>query len=71
MANDKTTYKVWIEIEEYNADTEEGRTLDAPGASVAEFETYHQAWEFADLIYSVFVTLSRTKGGTIVSRRGR
>lgn len=42
------SYKVWIEIEEYDHDTEEGQTLDAPGASVADFDTYAEAWEFAE-----------------------
>ena len=44
------TYKVWIEIEEYDNETEEGETLDAPGASVAEFKTSKEALEFAALL---------------------
>ena len=42
------TYKVWIEIEEYDTQTGEGETLDAPGAAIAEFDSYEQAWDFAE-----------------------
>ena len=44
------TYKVWIEIEEYDTETGDGVTLDGPGGSVAEFDTYDEALEFADEI---------------------
>lgn len=42
------TYKVWIEIEEYDTETQEGKTLDAPGAALAEFKAYEDAWEFVE-----------------------
>lgn len=40
-------YKVWIDIEEYDTDTEDGQPCDAPGGSLAEFATYEEAREFA------------------------
>jgi hypothetical protein len=42
------TYKVWIEIEEFDSETEEGQTLDAPGASLKEFDSYEDAYKFAE-----------------------
>lgn len=41
-------YKVWIEIERYNEKTGDGETMDAPGASVDQFNTYEEAYEFAE-----------------------
>ncbi len=43
-------FKVWLEIEEYNEKTGEGRTLDAPGPALKEFKTYASARKFAQLI---------------------
>jgi hypothetical protein len=43
----RTEYKVWIEIEEYNLDTADGQTVDAPGSAVATFATYDDAYAFA------------------------
>lgn len=43
-------YKVWIEIEEYDTETERGTTLDAPGADVATFDTYDYAYSFASTL---------------------
>jgi hypothetical protein len=42
------TYKVWAEIEQYDEATETGLTLDAPGASLAQFGTYEEAYAFAE-----------------------
>ena len=52
---DERTYKVWIEIEEYDELTECGIDCDAPGAALATFDTYEEAYDFAeqiDLAYS-------------------
>lgn len=42
------SYKVWIEIEEYDEKTGHGETLDAPGASLAVFDTNEKAWAYAE-----------------------
>jgi hypothetical protein len=44
------TFKVWVEIEQYNEKTGASQTLDAPGASLAEFDTYEEAREYADRV---------------------
>jgi hypothetical protein len=43
-------FKVWLEIERYNEKTESGQTMDAPGSSLATFDTYEQAWDYADRV---------------------
>lgn len=47
------TFKVWIEIEEYDDETETGQTLDAPGAALVEFETYEEAYRFAERLDAI------------------
>ncbi len=42
------TFKVWLEIERYNDRTGHGENIDAPGGSLATFETYDEAWGFAE-----------------------
>jgi hypothetical protein len=44
------TYKVWLEIEQYNEKTGDSQDLDAPGSSLAEFDTYEEAWDYAERI---------------------
>src|SRR5262245_46559105 len=46
------SFKVWIEIEreKSNGDYEQ---MDAPGASVADFRTYQQAYDFAQALTDV------------------
>jgi hypothetical protein len=44
------TFKVWLEIEQYNEETGDGHELDAPGSYLAEFQTYEEAWEFAERV---------------------
>jgi hypothetical protein len=44
------TFKVWIEIEQYNEKTGDGQEMDAPGSYLAEFDTYEEAWEYAERI---------------------
>lgn len=46
----KLTYKVWTEIEEYNERTGSGETVDAPGAALMVFDTYEEAWAYAEKI---------------------
>lgn len=43
-------FKVWLEIERFNAKTGAGQDLDAPGSSLAEFKTYEEAWEYAERV---------------------
>jgi hypothetical protein len=42
------TFKVWLEIERLNDRTESGENMDAPGAELATFNTYGQAWDYAE-----------------------
>lgn len=56
------TYKVWLEIEQYDEDTEAGVTLDAPGASLAQFRTYEEAYAFAESVQRAFSTCKPTTG---------
>jgi hypothetical protein len=44
------TFKVWLEIEQYNEKTGNSENLDAPGSSLATFDTYEEAWEYAERI---------------------
>ena len=48
-ANQKT-FKVWVEIEEYDEVSEQGVDCDAPGGSLATFATYEEAYAFAERI---------------------
>jgi hypothetical protein len=41
-------YKVWIEIEQCDEEQDEYITLDAPDAAVATFDSYAEAWDFAE-----------------------
>ncbi|WP_152054199.1 hypothetical protein [Tautonia marina] len=41
------TYKVWIDIEEYNEETGQGVETDAPGGALAAFDTCEEAWAYA------------------------
>lgn len=53
-ASDAKTYKVWIEIEEYDQLTDCYTECDAPGAELATFDTYEEAYEFAEHIESAY-----------------
>ncbi|MGE3818895.1 MAG: hypothetical protein AB7I30_05625 [Isosphaeraceae bacterium] len=44
------TFKVWIEIERYDEDTGEGETMDAPGSSLATFNSFEEAWDHAERV---------------------
>jgi hypothetical protein len=44
------TFKVWLEIEQYNEKTGDGQEMDAPGAALADFDTYEEAWEYAERV---------------------
>jgi hypothetical protein len=41
------SYKVWVDIEEYDELTACGYACDAPGGELATFDTYDEAWDFA------------------------
>jgi hypothetical protein len=45
-----TTFKVWLEIERYNERTGHGEDMDAPGSSLATFNTYEEAWDYAERV---------------------
>lgn len=47
------TFKVWLEIERYNDRTGNGHDMDAPGSSLATFDTYEEAWDYAERITSL------------------
>ncbi len=40
-------YKVWLHIERYDTATGEGSDMDAPGSSLATYETYDAAYDAA------------------------
>jgi hypothetical protein len=44
------TFKVWLEIERYNERTGRSEDMDAPGSSLATFDTYEEAWEYAERV---------------------
>jgi hypothetical protein len=44
------TFKVWLEIERYNKKTDRSENMDAPGASLATFDTYEEAWDYAERV---------------------
>jgi hypothetical protein len=50
----RTVYKVWIEIEEFDESTGDGTTVDTPGAALQQFESYKQAYEYACKITTLF-----------------
>ena len=52
------TFKVWLEIERFNEKTGHGQDMDAPGSSLATFDTYDEAWEYAERITRLTETLN-------------
>lgn len=69
-ASDEKTYKVWIEIEEYDECTGCGNDCDAPGGALATFGTYEEAYDFAAQIDSDYSNypgpVNATKPFTVV-----
>ena len=47
------TFKVWLEIERYNEKTGASQDMDAPGSYLAEFATYEEAWDYAEVVTSL------------------
>jgi hypothetical protein len=47
------TYKVWIIIEEWDHEAEEGSELDAPGSALCELRSYEEAFQFADKLDAI------------------
>lgn len=56
------TFKVWVEIEQYDNKTDCSTTLDAPGASLREFKSYKRAWDFAQRITDIANDLNESEG---------
>lgn len=51
MSRRKTiAFKVWLEIERFSEKTGNGQTMDAPGSSLATFDTYEEAWDYAERV---------------------
>jgi hypothetical protein len=50
MKKKNITFKVWLEIEQCNEKTGDGQELDAPGSYLAEFQTYEDAWDYAERV---------------------
>ena len=44
------TFKVWLEIERYNDRTGHSEDMDAPGSSLATFDTYEEARDYAERV---------------------
>ena len=44
------TFKVWLEIERYNEMTGASEDMDAPGSSLATFNTYEEARDYAERV---------------------
>jgi hypothetical protein len=44
------TFKVWLEIEQFNEKTGHSEDMYAPGSSLATFDTYEEAWDYAERI---------------------
>jgi len=44
------TFKVWLEIERFNEEAGDGENMDAPGSSLATFETYEDARDYAERV---------------------
>ncbi len=44
------TFKVWLEIERYNGQTGASQNMDAPGSSLATFDTFEEAWDYAERV---------------------
>jgi hypothetical protein len=55
----RITFKVWLEIERYNDKTGDGQNMDAPGAELAEFITYDEAWAYAERVTRLAESLNR------------
>ncbi len=44
------TFKVWLEIERYDEKTAASQDMDAPGSSLATFDTCEEAWDYAERV---------------------
>jgi hypothetical protein len=43
------TFKVWLEIEQYNEKIGSGQIMEAP-ARLATFDTFQEAWDYAERV---------------------
>lgn len=55
-------YKVWVEIERCNEESNDYETLDCPFAFTAVFKTYEEAAEFANNLHEIGESLALEKG---------
>jgi hypothetical protein len=46
----RITFNVWLEIERYDEKTGDGQNMDAPGSELATFDTYEEAWDYAERV---------------------
>jgi hypothetical protein len=51
-------FKVWLEIERFNEKTGASEDMDAPGSSLATFETYQDAWDYAERVTRIAETIN-------------
>lgn len=58
------TYKVWLEIEEYDELTGCGNNCDAPGGALATFDAYEDAYEFAVQVDAEYSNHPASTGAT-------
>jgi hypothetical protein len=42
------TYRVWVEIEVYDEESGDGKTVDTPGSAVVTFKDHETAQQFAE-----------------------
>jgi len=52
------TFKVWLEIERYHEKTGASENMNAPGSYLAEFDTYEEAWEYAECVTRLAVGIN-------------
>lgn len=64
MKKPQLTYKIWLHIEEFNAEADSFRDLDTPGGAIAEFDTYGQARAFVESLNRLAETFARSSRRT-------
>ena len=60
-------YNVWLEIEEADYKRDRYQTLDAPGAALATFGSYEEAFELVETL----ATLTGQLGRVVPKRRSK
>ena len=54
------SYNVWVEIEEYDDETDEYTTLDAPGSKIGTFAEYDKAARLVDKLNEVGLCIAKS-----------